>query len=240
MIFAMLRLLYVYNAFVVMSLAIFMCITQRKIIQSMTARSFLENTSAPPASSTEILLWSVTSFIVLSILGKFYRRAERKDIRNMLFAFEIIVCMILMHSLNLVYDGVVLLVAADLMYRYEGNYREYILLAAMLGLYFMANYNLAIFQLKVIRFEEYLSYYNSSMQIRLLNEQLADANEKLRSYAIESEQMAEIRERNRLAREIHDTLGHALTGIAAGLDRKAIVQRCDHEYDNGICGVVGR
>lgn len=30
--------------------------------------------------------------------------------------------------------------------------------------------------------------------------------------------MAETRERNRLAREIHDTLGHALTGITAGLD----------------------
>ncbi|MBR0287423.1 MAG: sensor histidine kinase, partial [Selenomonadaceae bacterium] len=38
------------------------------------------------------------------------------------------------------------------------------------------------------------------------------------AYAIEVEQMAETRERNRLAREIHDTLGHALTGIVAGLD----------------------
>ena len=33
-----------------------------------------------------------------------------------------------------------------------------------------------------------------------------------------SEKMAETRERNRLAREIHDTLGHTLTGIAAGID----------------------
>lgn len=35
--------------------------------------------------------------------------------------------------------------------------------------------------------------------------------------------MAETRERNRLAREIHDTLGHALTGIAAGLDATALL-----------------
>lgn len=258
MITAMLRLLYVYNGFVVMSLAIFMSLTQQKIIQSMSARSFFENISAPPVSSTEIFSWSAISFIVLAVLGKFYRRENRKELRNILFAAEIIVCMILMHSLNLVYDGVVLLVAADLMYRYEGHYREFILLAAMLGLYFMANYNLAIFQPKVIHFDAYLSYYNSPMRsflaavknifsslnvvifvfymvmivrnrheekerIRLLNEQLAVANERLRVYAIESEQMAEIRERNRLAREIHDTLGHALTGIAAGLDACAML-----------------
>ena len=35
---------------------------------------------------------------------------------------------------------------------------------------------------------------------------------------MEAERNAETRERNRLAREIHDTLGHALTGIVAGID----------------------
>ena len=32
------------------------------------------------------------------------------------------------------------------------------------------------------------------------------------------EKMGETKERNRLAREIHDTLGHTLTGISAGVD----------------------
>lgn len=43
-------------------------------------------------------------------------------------------------------------------------------------------------------------------------------NEDLKHYAAMTEQIAETRERKRLAREIHDTLGHALTGIAAGMD----------------------
>ena len=60
----------------------------------------------------------------MSLLGRLYRHEERRELRNILFAAEIIVCMILMHSLNLVYDGVVLLIAADLMYRYEGHHRE--------------------------------------------------------------------------------------------------------------------
>lgn len=50
------------------------------------------------------------------------------------------------------------------------------------------------------------------------NEELQQANEKLQEYAVMKEKMGETKERNRLAREIHDTLGHTLTGISAGVD----------------------
>lgn len=43
-------------------------------------------------------------------------------------------------------------------------------------------------------------------------------NHELENYAAVSEKIAEDKERKRLARDIHDTLGHALTGIAAGVD----------------------
>lgn len=43
-------------------------------------------------------------------------------------------------------------------------------------------------------------------------------NHELENYAAVSEKIAEDKERKRLAREIHDTLGHALTGITAGVD----------------------
>lgn len=43
-------------------------------------------------------------------------------------------------------------------------------------------------------------------------------NHELENYAAVSEKIAEDKERKRLAREIHDTLGHDLTGIAAGVD----------------------
>lgn len=46
----------------------------------------------------------------------------------------------------------------------------------------------------------------------------ARANTELESYIGLSEKIAEDRERKRIAREIHDTLGHALTGISAGID----------------------
>ncbi len=46
-----------------------------------------------------------------------------------------------------------------------------------------------------------------------LAEQLAAANQRLRAYAAEAEAWATMRERNRLARDIHDSLGHYLTAV---------------------------
>lgn len=55
-------------------------------------------------------------------------------------------------------------------------------------------------------------------QVNELYEELQRANEKLQKYAAMKEKMGQTKERNRLAREIHDTLGHTLTGISAGID----------------------
>lgn len=55
-------------------------------------------------------------------------------------------------------------------------------------------------------------------KLNAANSELMQANQKLEEYARESEKAAETRERNRLAREIHDTLGHSLTGIITGID----------------------
>ncbi len=43
--------------------------------------------------------------------------------------------------------------------------------------------------------------------------ELAEANERLRGYAAQAEELATTRERNRLARDIHDGLGHHLTVV---------------------------
>lgn len=55
-------------------------------------------------------------------------------------------------------------------------------------------------------------------RIRILNQRLDIANAQLKKYALKTEKMTETRERNRLAREIHDTIGHSLIGIIAGID----------------------
>ncbi len=50
-------------------------------------------------------------------------------------------------------------------------------------------------------------------EVERLVDQLEEANQQLRGYAIQAEELAITKERNRLAREIHDGLGHYLTTI---------------------------
>lgn len=55
---------------------------------------------------------------------------------------------------------------------------------------------------------------NIAKELAMINQ----VNQELKNYAAVTEKIGENNERKRLAREIHDTLGHALTGIAAGID----------------------
>lgn len=57
-----------------------------------------------------------------------------------------------------------------------------------------------------------------SMEVREANRELTELNRTLKEMADMREKMGETKERNRLAREIHDTLGHTLTGLSTGID----------------------
>lgn len=60
-----------------------------------------------------------------------------------------------------------------------------------------------------------------------LSHELSLANAQLRAHAAETEKLATIQERNRLAREIHDGVGHYLTVIKVQLDAADAVMRTD-------------
>ena len=56
--------------------------------------------------------------------------------------------------------------------------------------------------------------------------QLLEANKKLREYALTNEKLAQTQERNRLARELHDTLAHTLSSVSVQLEAtKALFDR---------------
>lgn len=81
--------------------------------------------------------------------------------------------------------------------------------------------NIVLFMLYLSLFlsEQLIENQNIQEELNMINQ----VNQELKNYAAITEKIGESNERKRLAREIHDTLGHALTGIAAGVDACLIV-----------------
>ncbi|MBQ0064879.1 MAG: sensor histidine kinase [Firmicutes bacterium] len=67
---------------------------------------------------------------------------------------------------------------------------------------------------------------------------LEQVNVQLGHYVTLSQKMAEDNERKRISREIHDTLGHALTGILAGVDACQVLIDLDIEKTKKQLAVV--
>jgi signal transduction histidine kinase len=68
---------------------------------------------------------------------------------------------------------------------------------------------------------------NTRKEVERLAAELSAANQQLRAYAMQAEELATTQERNRLAREIHDTLGHYLTVINVQLEAAQAVLETD-------------
>ncbi|MDK2980731.1 MAG: hypothetical protein PWQ55_1078 [Chloroflexota bacterium] len=62
---------------------------------------------------------------------------------------------------------------------------------------------------------------------RSQHNQLVEANKKLQKYALTSEKLAQTQERNRLARELHDTLAHTLSSTSVQLEAIKALFDCD-------------
>lgn len=59
---------------------------------------------------------------------------------------------------------------------------------------------------------------DAGLKERQRQEELAIANSRLRQYALRIEELATVQERNRIARDIHDSLGHSLTVFGIHLE----------------------
>lgn len=96
----------------------------------------------------------------------------------------------------------------------------------------------ALLSLNIIVFIISLLFYslfvvNEHHQIERELAMVSRVNTELNSYMALSEKIAEDRERKRIAREIHDTLGHALTGISAGIDAVGVLIDLDPNRAKG-------
>ena len=68
--------------------------------------------------------------------------------------------------------------------------------------------------------------------------ELQEAHRQLQEYALHTEELAVVQERNRLAREMHDTLGHRLTVAAVQLEGAQRLCSADPERAQDMVGTV--
>lgn len=224
-------------------------------VDSMNASSFLESVYVRPWKPEMISVTALACYLLLVLCSSinYLWKTKKREIHFFIIVVEIIFCISATVAMNMNYDGLVLLIVADMIREQKGNMQKIVLGVAIIGLYTIVDYNLLGNYFGMIPWDTFLSNFNTSFQailkgvkniftsmnlvlfilymamllqrehnereqIQILNSQLKFANLKLKAYAIAAEKNAETKERNRLAREIHDTLGHALTGIVAGID----------------------
>lgn len=68
-----------------------------------------------------------------------------------------------------------------------------------------------------------LHLVNTLLSERQVQGELTVAHEQLQQYAFQAEELAAVQERNRIARDIHDSLGHALTALNVQLQTALVV-----------------
>lgn len=155
--------------------------------------------------------------IMLFIIADLVTNIKDKNNRIIFLVF-----MIVIYILS-VYDFISLKIRMtsfqSFLFYYNANVRSYLIELKSV----LASVNIIVFILYMIVFIQVQMRENERIvslnkKLNLANEQLEIMNIQLKEYAVKVEKMTETRERNRLAMEIHDTLGHALTGISAGID----------------------
>ena len=233
------------------------------------SHSLLERLDAIPGSPS-LIFWVSISLYGSLLLVMYYRERHpnQLSVYDKATIIEILLMLVIFSVLHSSYNGLLLLVFADIFYgskefnssKDKKYWFSFIILS--FGMLLLSNYDLMSLFIKLPSLDTYIRFYPESVRLLLLfgknflyslnivvfmisllfyilsaiterhriEEELrmaSQANRELNSYLALSEKIAEDRERKRIAREIHDTLGHALTGISAGIDAVKVLVDID-------------
>ena len=233
------------------------------------SHSLLERLDAIPGSPS-LIFWVSISLYGSLLLVMYYRERHpnQLSVYDKATIIEILLMLVIFSVLHSSYNGLILLVFADIFYgskefnssKDKKYWFSFIILSFSMLL--LSNYDLMSLFTKLPSLDTYIRFYPESVRLLLLfgknflyslnivvfmisllfyilsaiterhriEEELrmaSQANRELNSYLALSEKTAEDRERKRIAREIHDTLGHALTGISAGIDAVKVLVDID-------------
>ena len=242
--------------------ALFVYFTTLKICANYTAREFIEKVDTIPKKPFPSLCLTVFLLVCFTLLFyvEEYGSQENSKWNIAALVTNLIISIAVVSLLDFNYNGILLLVSADIIASTTAKRRKYYLVVLTVLTFIITNYNLVSIHYRLYSINSYIRYYDFETQQYLFvafnlitsiniilfivycvyviqeqtetieevnslykklcnaNEELNEANIRLQKYAFITEKAGKIKERNRLAREIHDTLGHTLTGISAAID----------------------
>lgn len=250
------------NVAAVLFYAVFINVTTRNICGHYTAREFIANVNSIPWKPYQMNLYInllLLGIVILFILREYIFYGNSK-VGTATLVIDLIFSICIVGLLNFNYNGILLLVFANIIGYVKKNKYKYYFLILPVSLFLITDYELIEIKYRLFNIQSYIQYYDSQVQqyflgaFNLLNslnmimfimyciyviqkqlgtidevnslyEKLSNANAELHAsnirllnYAVLTEKEGETKERNRLAREIHDSLGHTLTAISAAVD----------------------
>ena len=219
------------NAVVIIYNASLFLLSTKYISVHYYARDFLNKVSYITRTPQNIFFESIFLFIILVLLMKLREKDNlngsyngillfvfadllynMRNIKHMALLLLMTFGLLLISDYNILSNIIHMPSIESYLSFYPNSSRTFMLFAKNI----LASLNVVVFILYLIC--QVLVQQEETKKISKELQLASKVNDELKTYSALSEKMAEDKERKRISREIHDTLGHALTGISAGID----------------------
>ena len=214
------------------------------VLQRDLSTYLLQKLNVVPGN-VHVMYWSTAILYGVLVLLIFYRHKHQENKHSeLLLLSELFIIILLFWLTNASYNGLIFLAFADIFFLSNDKLLAIFVTLPSLDVYIdtlptnlavlagairnlLVTLNIVAFTWALFTYVVYMTnkQRNIEEELRMMDR----ANLELKSYIEVAEENAEIRERKRISREIHDTLGHALTGISAGIDAVLVLVDMDKE-----------
>lgn len=161
-------LMSIINLIILVFLSAVFMITLNKINNNFEARNFLENINYLPQEPIAATVMIFISFFLLLYIIEIRRKQRRNhQVSVVLYGAEIILCLIIIKFLYVNYNGIILLVIADIVTDIKDKHTRGLFLVIMGMMYMFSDYDIISMFVDIISFQQFLSVYPSQISMMI-------------------------------------------------------------------------
>lgn len=158
----------VINFIILSFLSAVFILTLNKINCDFEARNFLENiTYLPNEPVTSTVLIFIAFFLLLGIIEIRRKQRKRQQVSVILYAAEILLCLIIIKFVYVNYNGIILLVIADIVTDIKDKHTRGIFFVIMGMIYLFSDYDIISMFIDMISFQQFLSVYPAKVSMMI-------------------------------------------------------------------------